>query len=67
MNLNITSIPEGLKVGGDLTVEDSNITTLPEGLKIGYSYTPFKFSSLDSRNTNMTGDVSVGVFMNSQI
>ena len=31
----ITSLPEGLKVGGHLYLRDTQITSLPEGLKVG--------------------------------
>ena len=37
LGLNVTSIkslPEGLKLGGDLDLNHSNIRSLPEGLKI---------------------------------
>jgi hypothetical protein len=34
-NSKITSLPEGLKVGGYLNLEHTNITSLPEGLKVG--------------------------------
>ena len=33
--LDITSLPEGLKVGGDLLLWGTPITSLPEGLKVG--------------------------------
>ena len=32
---NITSLPEGLKVGDALNLARTNITSLPEGLKVG--------------------------------
>jgi hypothetical protein len=31
----ITSLPKGLKVSGDLYLDWSNIISLPEGLKVG--------------------------------
>ena len=32
---NITSLPEGLSVGGSLSLENTPITSLPEGLSVG--------------------------------
>ncbi len=32
---NLTSLPEGLKVGGILYLSNSNITSLPKGLEVG--------------------------------
>jgi ABC-type uncharacterized transport system YnjBCD ATPase subunit len=34
-NTNITSLPEGLEVGGDLFLQDTTIKSLPAGLKVG--------------------------------
>ena len=42
----ITSLPEGLKVGGYLDLSGTGITALPEGLKVG--------GSLDLRGTGIT-------------
>jgi len=42
----LTSLPKGLKVGGDLDLESTNITHLPEGLKVG--------GDLDLSRTNIT-------------
>lgn len=41
----IESLPEGLKVGGNLILYHSKITSLPEGLKVG--------DWLDFRGTNI--------------
>ena len=35
--INITSLPEGLSVGGSLYLGGTNITSLPEGLSVGGS------------------------------
>ena len=43
---NITSLPEGLSVGGDLYMRGTNITSLPEGLSVD--------GDLDLRGTNIT-------------
>ena len=36
-NSSITSLPEGLKVGDDLSLYNTKITLLPKGLKVGRS------------------------------
>jgi hypothetical protein len=43
----ITSLPEGLTVGGLLDLEETQITSLPEGLTVG--------GSLDLEETQITG------------
>ena len=35
MHTPITTLPQGLEVGGDLNLYDTPITTLPQGLKVG--------------------------------
>jgi len=42
----ITSLPEGLKVGGSLNLQGTGITSLPEGLEVG--------GSLDLQGTGIT-------------
>ena len=63
---NITSLPEGLKVGGFLSLRNTNITSLPKDLKVGGDLyllnTPITFlpkwlevgGYLDIRNTKIT-------------
>jgi hypothetical protein len=43
---NITSLPKGLKVGGDLVLYNLRLKSLPEGLKVG--------GNLDLRSTKIT-------------
>ena len=46
INSKITSLPEGLKVGGYLTLSHTNVTSLPKGLEVG--------KNLYLRHTNIT-------------
>ena len=54
----ITSLPEGLKVGGGLDLSDTPITSLPKGLRVGdvlyLSYTGI---------TNLPEDLTVGGYL----
>jgi len=43
---NIASLPEGLKVGGDLDLSDTQVELLPKGLQVG--------GTLDLRRTKIT-------------
>jgi len=56
--LEITSLPEGLKVGRSLFIDNTKITSLPEGLKVG------RF--LDIRNTKITS-LSKGLELGSSL
>jgi len=45
-NTPITTLPQGLKVGGDLYLDDTKITSLPQDLEVG--------GSINLRNTPIT-------------
>jgi len=54
----ITSLPEGLKVGGYLNLSYTKITSLPEGLKVG------GFLELsDTKITSLPKDLKVGRYL----
>lgn len=51
----ITSLPDGLKVGGSLFLHDTLITSLPDGLIVGGSLDLY-----DTLITSLPNDLSVG-------
>jgi hypothetical protein len=51
----ITSLPDGIRVGGDLNLRRSSITSLPDGLQVGGS-----LSLHDTPITSLPADIQVG-------